>query len=435
MWRLAGPIILANLSVPLLGAVDTAVMGHLAEPYYLGAIAIGALIFSYLYWGFGFLRMGTTALTAQALGAGDRAEVGSSLGRAVLSAAALGVMVVVLRPFIGLAVFGFIDASPDVELNARAYFEIRIWSAPAALINFAVLGWLLGTRRAGTALALQIFMNGLNIALDLWFVVGLGWGVEGVAWATVISEVSAGFFGLLLTARRLSGLAIPLNQIKSWGGRIFQAAEIKRLFVVNRDIFIRTFCVVSAFAIFTAQAAKMGDLVLAANAILLTLQMFLAYGLDGFAHAAEALIGGAKGARDRSALRDTVKVTTLWAGVAALIYSLVYGLFGSELIALMTTIDVVRSEAGVYLPWLIASPIISIWCYQLDGIFIGATQTGDMRDAMLLSFAAYLAAVYFLPPVIGNHGLWAALMVFMIARAITLAARYPKLEAAAAPGT
>lgn len=432
VWRLAGPIIVANLSVPLLGAVDTAVMGHLSEPYYLGAIAIGALIFSYLYWGFSFLRMGTTAFAAQASGAGDTTEIAMALARAILSAAALGLVVVAIQaPIVSLAL-AFIDASAEVEQHARSYYQIRIWGAPAALANFAILGWLFGIRRAGTALVLQVFMNGLNIVLDLWFVIGLGWGVEGVAAATVVSEYSACVLGYLLCKPRLRVLRLAPRPLKFWIASLLEDRAIARLFTVNRDIFVRTLCLLSAFAIFTARGARMGDIVLAANAVLLILQTFLSFGLDGFAQAAEAMVGGAKGASDRAALRVTVRVTTQWAAVTALVYVLVYALAGDFLIALLTDMEEIKATARRYLPWLVASPLISVWCYQLDGIFIGATQSRDMRNAMILSFAVFVAAVALLQPRLGNHGLWLALMVFMVARAMTLAARYPRLERAVA---
>ena len=432
VWRLAGPIIVANLSIPLLGAVDTAVMGHLSEPYYLGAIAIGALIFSYLYWGFSFLRMGTTAFAAQASGAGDATEIAMALARAILSAAALGLAVVLIQaPIVSLAL-AFIDASAEVESHARSYYQIRIWGAPAALANFAILGWLFGIRRAGVALVMQIFMNGLNIVLDLWFVIGLGWGVEGVAAATVVSEYSACVLGFLLCKPRLRALRLTPRPLKFWIASVLESRAVARLFTVNRDIFVRTLCLVSAYAIFTARGARMGDVVLAANAVLLILQTFLSFGLDGFAQAAEAMVGGAKGARDRAALRVTVRVTTQWAAVTALVYALAYALLGEFLIALLTDMEEIKATARRYLPWLVASPLISVWCYQLDGIFIGATQSRDMRNAMILSFAVFVAAVALLQPQLGNHGLWLALMIFMVARAITLGVRYPRLERAVA---
>ncbi len=425
VWRLAGPIILSNVSVPLLGIVDTAVMGHLDHAYYIGAVAVGAMIFSYVYWGFGFLRMGTTGLVAQAFGAGDVSEIRALLGRSMLLAGALAAAVVALQwPLITGAMW-FIEASREVEALATTYFQVRIWAAPAALANYAVLGWLLGLQRAKSALMLQVFMNGLNIVLDIWFVLGLGWGVEGVALATAISEYSAAALGLVLAFRGLGQLGGSWRDI-----RLLDADKLKRLLAVNTDIFVRTLCLVSAFAYFTSQGAAMGDVLLAANAVLMNFQLFMGYALDGFAFAAEALVGAAVGARDRSRLSAAVRTSTIWAGWFALMYAAVYWIAGTAIIAAITDIAEVREAAAAYLWWAIASPLISVWSFQLDGIFIGATRTRAMRNGMIVSLGIYLASVWVLVPLYGNHGLWLAFYFFMIARAVTLAVRYPALARA-----
>ena len=428
VWRLAGPIILSNISVPMLGIVDTAVMGHLDQAYYIGAVAIGAMIFSYVYWGFGFLRMGTTGLVAQAFGAEDNAEIRAILGRALLLSALLALAIVLLQwPLIEGAMW-FIEASPKVESLARTYFDIRVFAAPAALANYAVLGWLLGLQRAKSALMLQVFMNGLNIVLDIGFVIGLGWGVEGVAWATLISEYAAAGLGLMLALRALNVMG------GSWSlARLVDAEQLKRLLAVNRDIFIRTLCLVTAFATFTSQGAAMGDTLLAANAVLMNFQLFLGYALDGFAFAAEALIGAAIGARNRRRLTDAVRVTTLWAGISAVVFMLVYWLAGTTIIATITDIAEVKAEAERYLWWAIASPLVSVWSFQLDGIYIGATRTKAMRNGMILSLAAFLVGVWFLVPLWGNHGLWLAFYGFMIMRMVTLLIPYPALVRATTP--
>ena len=324
VWRLAGPIILSNVSVPMLGIVDTAVMGHLPDAWYIGAVAVGAMVFSYVYWGFGFLRMGTTGLVAQAYGAENKSEVRALLGRALVMAVALGMAIFILQwPLIELAMW-FIEASEKVESLARAYFDIRVYAAPAALANYAVLGWLLGQQRAKRALVLQVFMNGVNIVLDLWFVLGLGWGVEGVALATAISEYSAAFLGLALALRVLG------HSGGQWSrSQLLDGEQLKRLLVVNSDIFLRTLCLVTAFAWFTSRGASMGDTLLAANAILMNFQMIVGYALDGFAFAAEALIGAAIGAGDRDKLRQAVRTSTLWAGLFAVLFSLAYWVAGS----------------------------------------------------------------------------------------------------------
>ncbi|MDH3966579.1 MAG: MATE family efflux transporter [Rhodospirillales bacterium] len=423
VWALAGPIIVSNLSTPLLGAVDTAVVGHLPDPAYIGGVAVGAVVFNFLYWGFGFLRMGTTGFTAQAFGAGEAEELRASLARPLLLALALGAPLVVVQAPVGWTAFWLFEASDRVEGFARSYYAIRIWSAPAALANYAMLGWLLGTRRAGAVLLLQVVLNGINIVLDLVFVLGLGWGVEGVALASLLAEFGA--MGL--------GLAIVARALKSHGGawdwaRIGSRGHLVVLLRANLDIFVRTLCLLGAFAYFTAQSAKMGDVLLAGNAILLQLQNFTAYGLDGFAHAVEVLAGNALGARSRKAFREAVRVSTLWAlGTASLVSGL-YLVLGGSVVGLFTDLAAVRAAAETYLPWVVVAPVVSVWSFQLDGIFIGTTRTAEMRNAMLLSLFVYLGACWILVPTLGNHGLWLAFTVLMVARAASLGLLYPRLE-------
>lgn len=423
VWRIAGPIILSNMSVPLLGAVDTAVVGHLPDPVYIGAVAVGAIIFNFLYWGFGFLRMGTTGFTAQAYGAEDWDEVRAIMARGLSVAGFVGLGLIVLQWPIGNVAFWLMQGSAGVESLAESYFAVRIWGAPAALANYVLLGWLLGMHRARTALVLQLFMNGLNIVLDLVFVLVLGWGVEGVALATVISEIAAAAGGVV---------AIFL-MLRHEGGRLARSLVVSRprivaFLKVNGDIFIRTLCLILAFAYFTSRSAEFGNLTLAANAVLIHFQQIMAYGLDGFAFAAEALVGGAIGARKPNAVRHAVVVTTQWALAIAILYALAYLLAGPAIIAILTGIPEVREAADSYLYWVVLSPLLSVWSFQLDGIFIGATRSREMRNAMIVSFAIYLAAVHGLTPYLGNDGLWLALMVFMVVRAVTLVAYYPRLE-------
>ena len=415
----------SNVSTPLLGAVDTAVMGHLPDPAYIGGVAIGAMLFNFLFWGFGFLRMGTTGFTAQAQGAGDVGELRAALIRPLVLAVGLGGLLIALQAPIGAFAFAVLDASARVETLAGDYFAVRIWSAPFALVNYALLGWLLGVQRSGAVLLLQIGLNGTNIALDLLFVVGFGWGIEGVALASLLAEMGAAGFGLLLVRRSLFG---PLDR-----RRIFAGDRLLALLRVNVDILIRTLCLITAFAYITARSAEMGDIILAANAILLQFQSFIAYGLDGFAHAVEVLAGSALGARSRSAFRQAVKVSTLWALGAAILATMVLGLAGRPAIALFSNIAEVRAAAATYLPWIVASPLVSVWSYLLDGVFIGATRTAEMRNAMIASLAAFLAACWLLIPALGNHGLWLAFLLLMAARGVSLGAFYPRLERAVAP--
>jgi len=422
VWSLAGPIIVSNLSTPLLGAVDTAVVGRLPDAAYIGGVAIGAVIFSFLFWGFGFLRMGTTGFTAQAFGAGDMEELRAWLLRPLLLALALGALLILAQAPLGLAAFTLLDASAAVEGFARDYFNVRIWSAPATLTNYAVLGWLLGTRRAKTALAVQVFLNGVNIVLDFVFVIGLGWSVAGVAAASVIAEFAAAGLGLTIVLLSLKGAPGGLEF-----ARVFRRERLVALFRVNFDIFLRTLALIFAFSYFTARGAEMGDVPLAANAILMNLQTFMAYGLDGFAHAAEILTGGAVGAGSAAAFRQAVRVSTVWAFGTAAGVALAYALAGPVIVALFTVVEEVRAAALAYLPWMIASPLVSVWSFQFDGIFIGATRTGAMRNAMAVSLAIFLGACWLLVPVLGNHGLWLAFMLFMVARAVSLGAAYPRL--------
>ncbi len=428
VWQLTGPIMFANLSVPLLGAVDTAVMGHLPEAFFLGAVAVGATIVHFIFWGFGFLRMGTAGLAAQAYGAKDGLEIRVVLARAGLLGVGLGAALLLLQwPIaqIGLTLF---EASGQVENLAETYFFIRIWSAPAVFVNYAIVGWFIGVQNTRAVMILQVFMNGLNIILDLWFVLGLEWDVAGVAAATVIAEFTALALGVLMVRRELR--RIP----GSWQGmNLRDADKIRQLVAINRDIFIRTACLMFAFAFFTARSAKLGDNTLAANAILLQFQQFLSFGLDGFAHAAEALVGGAVGAKDRRTLRLAVKICGLWAAIIAVAYTLVYAVGGSVIIGWLTDLEAVGALSGEFLIWVIISPIISVWSFTLDGVFIGATRTAEMRNGMIISLAVYLAAVFALQPVLGNHGLWLAFTIFMAARAVTLAIVYPSVERAAAP--
>ena len=421
VWRLAAPMILSNLSVPLLGAVDTAVIGQLQEPYYLGAVAVAALIFTFIYWGFGFLRMGTTGLTAQAWGAGDSGEVRAILNRSLLIAALVGLVIIILQRPIGGVAFSLLEASAEVEVNGEAYFAIRIWSAPAALGNYVVLGWFLGMQNAKVPLVLQVFLNSLNIALDLIFVLVLDWQVEGVALATVIAEYAGLALGVFLVFHRLKDTrAVSAMQI-------FNIAHFKRMFAVNRDIFIRTLCLVFCFAYFTAQSAKLGDVVLAANAVLMNFMAFLSYGLDGFAHAAEALVGGAAGARHRVGFRRAIITAAIWSNIVAAGFVLAYWLVGKNLIDVLTHLPSVRAAAAQYLPWLYAAPIISVWAYLLDGVFLGATRTGELRNAMIFSTITYVCAVQIALPVFGNHGLWLALLGLMVVRGASLGIYLPRV--------
>jgi MATE family multidrug resistance protein len=419
--KLAVPVMISNVSTPLIGVVDTAVVGQIPDAAYIGAAAIGGLVFTFVFWGFGFLRMGTTGLTAQALGRRDLGEVATVLGRSLLIALAAGSVLIVAQWPIREASFAAIHASPRVEGLARGYFDIRIWAAPATLANYALLGWFIGLGRTDIGLILQLVLNLTNMALDILFVLGFGWGVRGVAVGTFTAEVCAAVIGTMIALRHLRGLGAHCSL-----RQILAPAALKRTFAVNGDIMIRTLALISAFLWFASQGARQGDVVLAANSILLQFISVAAFFLDGFAFSTEALVGRAIGAAHRTGLTLAVKMTTAWAAGVAVLVSAVLLLCGPWIIDRLTVDWAARAAAQTYLPWAALAPLFGVWAFQLDGIFIGATQTADMRNAMLVSLGIYLAAWWLLRP-FGNHGLWAAFYVHYAARTATLLRYYPKL--------
>lgn len=419
---IALPILASNVSTPLLGVVDTAVVGQLGDAYYIGAVAVGAMIFSFVFWGFGFLRMGTTGLTAQAEGFGDNDELRAVLGRALVIAAVAGAALIVLQVLIGWVAFAVVDASDDVETHAQSYFAIRIWSAPATLANYAILGWFIGLGRTSIAFVLQIILNCLNMALNALLVLVFDLKVEGVAIGTVIAEFVAAGVGFYLVARELK------RRPGVWSAALIRNAQkLKRTLAVNRDIMIRTLCLIFGFSFFTARGAVFGDTTLAANAVLWNLFHVTGYLLDGFAFAAEVLVGKAVGARDPARFRRAVAISSLWAVGLSILIAVAFAALGGIFIDMMTVNEEVRAAARLYLPWAALAPVVGIACFQLDGIYIGATRTAEMRNMMILSVAIYLAAWWVLESAYGNHGLWAAVMVFFVARGATLGVRYPAL--------
>ena len=423
---IAVPIVLSNATVPILGAVDTGVVGQLGDPVPIGAVGIGAVILSAVYWVFGFLRMGTVGLTSQALGAEDRGEADALLSRALLIGFSGGALLVVLQAPVFAAAFAISPASDQVESLARDYMTIRIWSAPAAIAIFGITGWLIAAERTRSVLVMQLWMNGLNIALDLVFVIGLGWGVEGVAIATFLAEWSGLALGLWFC-----GDAFRRPFWKQWTP-ILDRARLWHMAAVNRDILLRSLFLETIFVSFLFFGADFGDVPLAANQVLLQFVHIFAYALDGFAFSAETLVGNAKGRRDPSRLRRSAILTSIWGVVVAVMLAIAVAVFGAAVIDLMTTSPEVRAEAKTYLPWVIATPILGVAAFQLDGIFIGATQVRDMRNMMFISAVIYFTAAASLIPILGNHGLWLSLLISYAARAALLGWKYPKLERSAA---
>ena len=418
---LAGPAMLANLSGPLIGVVDTAVVGQIPDPAHIGAVAIGSLIFTFVFWAFGFLRMGTTGLTAQAIGAGDETEVAASLGRALLIAGGIGLAIVVLQWPIREIAFALLGASDEVEELARGYFDIRVWAAPASLATYALFGWLIGLGRTGLALVMAVVLNVTNIVLDVVLALQLGWGVQGVATGAMSAEVAAAAVGGVLAWRQLRsrGAIAPL-------ARLLDGAKLKRMFAINFDIMVRTLAFIAIFVWFTATGATFGDATLAANALLMTCASVIVAYLDGIAFATEALVGRAIGAAHRAGLLAAARLSTYWAVGLALVSSAAFYALGGPIIDALTIDPAARLAAREYLVWAAAIPAAGVWAFQLDGVFIGATRTADMRRAALAALALYLAAWWLLRP-LGNHGLWAAFVIGYAARAVTLLRYYPAL--------
>ena len=423
----AWPIILANASVPLLGLVDTAVIGNIGSITDLGAIAFGALIFSFVYWSFGFLRMGTTGFAAQASGAGDQQEVRAVLGRALLIALCLGVVLILIQWPIGLAAFSLLDGSAPVEAVAQQYFDIRIWGAPATLATFALMGLLIGLGKSRTLLIVQLFLNGLNILLDVWFAGILGWGASGIALGTVIAEWTTVLLAGWLVYRTLNERKL-LTEVFWPKAKIMDLSALLKTASANLDIMLRTLILVFSFAFFINQSAKFGDTVLASNHILLQLIAFSAFFLDGYAFVVEALVGGAIGAKRRDVFDLAVRRSTVLALITAILLALVIALVGDIAVMLMTDISSVRLAANQLLPFAALYVLFSFAAFQLDGIFIGASFTRQMRDAAALSIAVYFIAWWALSDQHGIQGLWGAMIIYVVARAVALLLFYPSLR-------
>ncbi|MDU9003972.1 MATE family efflux transporter [Sedimentitalea todarodis] len=426
--KIAVPIVISNATVPILGAVDTGVVGQLGEAAPIGAVGIGAIIIASLYWFFGFLRMGTTGLTGQALGAGRMDEVTALLTRAILIGAVGGLAILSLQVPLFWAAFQVSPASAEVEGLARGYMAIRVWSAPAAIAIFGITGWLIAQERTRAVLVLQLWMNGLNVGLDLWFVLGLGWGVNGVAFATFLAEWSGLALALWLCRETFTTPAW-----RDWA-RVFDKTRLRRMLLVNVDILIRSLMLMGIFVSFLFLGADFGDVTLAANQILLQFIEITAYALDGFAFAAEALVGQAVGKASVERLRRSIGVASVWALLGTLLLSLAFWLWGAAIVDLMAKSVEVRAEARDYLNYMLLVPVLGVASWMLDGIFIGATRTADMRNMSILSTGAFVIAVSVLVPIYGNHGLWIAFLFSFVARAVTLGARYPALERATAAG-
>ncbi|MDH4048869.1 MAG: MATE family efflux transporter [Gammaproteobacteria bacterium] len=419
VWRIAAPMILSNISVPLLGMVDTGVIGHLDDAVYLAAVAIGATIFGFLYTGVNFLRMGTTGIAAQCYGANDYDGLRVALGQAIIVALGIASALLVLQAPLAAMALDVLGAGDQVTAYAREYFSIRIWSAPATLTNYALMGWFLGLQNARVPLYIAMAINLTNIALDLVLVVGLGYKVDGVAAASVIAE----FTGLAV------GLAFVFGELKRHPGqwlryRFTRFREYAGFFAINGHLLIRTLSLMFTFAFVTAQGARLGGLILAANAVLMNLQHLLSFVLDGLAHAAEALVGKAVGSKNRDALHRAVALTLRWSLYLSVGFSLAYAIGGQYLVRVLTDLPDVRATTFEYLPWLVLLPVVSVWSFLYDGVYVGATRARAMRDIMIMSTFLVFLPSWFALRSFGNHGLWLAFTLFMASRGIGMHVYY-----------
>ena len=423
MWRIAAPMILSNISIPLVGITDTVITGHLENPEYIASIAVATTIIGFFIASMNFLRMGTTGITAQYFGAQNLNGLRVILGQALVVALLISFLVLLLRSDINKIGLMLIGSNESVAYYASQYFYIRIWGIPATLINFSLIGWFIGLQNASVPLKIVIATNITNIILSLTFVLIFQMQINGIALASVIAEIIGMLIGFIYVHKELE------TYKGKWGYKqILRISAYKRFIQINFNLFLRTIALIFTFAFITAQGARYGGIVLGANAILMNFQTLLAYVLDGFAHAAEALVGRAVGKRDSQLFKSAVYICLKWSVYIAIIFTLFYAVAGKHLISLMTHHQIIRDTAIEYLPWIIISPIVSVWSFLYDGVFVGATRSKDMRNAMLGSlFLVFLPSWYLLQP-LGNHGLWLAFTLFMFSRGLSMHLLYKRIN-------
>lgn len=410
---LAIPNIISNITVPLLGMVDMALVGHLGNDSLIGAMAIGVAIFNFIYWNFAFLRMGTSGLVAQAFGARNFREVGSVFVRSVSVALLVAVLLLLFRHVIGKLAFRMMEGSTETMQAAAEYFYIRLWAAPATLSLFAFQGWFIGMQNSRFPMYISIMINVVNVIFGVWFVYGLHWGIAGVAWSTVVAQYSG-----LLTASLL-WLIYYRRFIRQVSLReSFDLRPMVRFFRVNRDIFLRTACIVIVYTFFTSASSGMGDTILAINSLLMQLFTLFSYMMDGFAFAAESLIGRYVGARNAVMVQRSLRGLLAWSGGVALLYVVIYALFWEPLLGLFTSSPAILTGAADYILWVIAVPLIGFAPFLVDGALIGATATRVMRNSVFLSTVAFFVVYFALRGVVGNNALWLAFMVFLVLRGL-----------------
>lgn len=433
LFIIALPMIFSNITIPLLGLVDTAVLGHLDQAYYLGGSTVGAMIITFVTWLCGFLRMSTTGLTAQALGQQDNQKSLLVLLRGLLVAVIVGGTLISLQSFYLDLSLGLAGGSEKIQFYAKQYCDIRIWGLPAALANLVILGWLLGNHKAKAVMWLLIATNLINLSLDLLFVLVFNWQVQGVATATLIAEYSGVILGLTYivydknkikrrTVRIL--FSVILSKLIHSKEELLEKSSLIHYFQLNRDILIRTLCLEVCFVFITFQGARLGDNVIATNAILMNFVLLISFGLDGIANATEVLVGKAQGQKDAKQRNYVVKIALFWTGIFALTYSLLFAIAGEFFVGLLTDIPNVVISTKQYIHWLVILPILGCWCYLFDGVFVGLMKTKAMRNSMIVATFGCFFPVWWLLQSFGNHGLWAAFSVFLLVRGLSLAWHY-----------
>lgn len=414
--RLAIPNIISNITIPLLGMIDIAILGHLESALYIGAVALGSMIFNFIYFGFGFLRMSTTGFTAQAYGRKDEREIITTLSRSVFTALLGSILIIILQYPIAMLGFYLVGGSSEVETLASQYFHIRIFAAPAALILYALNGWFLGLQNSRFPMILVISVSVFNLIFNLIFVYGFGMKSEGVAWGTLIAQYLGLILGVILFLKKYK------SYLKHWSyTAMMQLKELRKFFFVNRDILIRTLLLLLTLSFFTAESAKLGDNILAVNTILLQFFFIYSYLIDGFAFSAEALIGKFIGAGEKINLKKVIRLLFVWGTGISLVFTLIYFISGKYILYILTNNDEIINAAQPFIIWIVTIPLLTFAAFIWDGIFIGATESVSMRNAMIVSTIILFFPIYYLfGKSMGNHGLWMTLMIFMASRGLIL---------------
>jgi len=412
--RLAVPNIISNISVPLLSTVDTALMGQLSAAH-IGAVGLASMIFNFIYWNFGFLRMGTTGITAQAFGRHDEKGIIHTLGRSALISLVVGLLLIILQWPLALAGNYLMQVAPDQQRMVSQYIYIRIWAAPATLGLYAFMGWFFGMQNATFPLLITVVGNIINIVLSFVLVYYFDMKIAGVAWGTLAAQYLSLLMAVLLFVLRYRSY---LDHFRRQA--LLKWEELQSFLRINADIFLRTFLLTLSFGFFYSKSSAGGELVLAANVILLQFVNWMSYGIDGFAFASESLVGKYTGARNEAKTLLAIRLSFAWGMALAVLYSLTYLVFGDFILSLFTNEAPVIEAAKAYLVWLALFPVVSTPCYLWDGIFIGLTASKSMRNMMILSIIIYFAVYYTVGIPLGNHGLWLSLSLFMLARGIFL---------------